>query len=178
MKNISSISMNGRDNFKASFQSQSFRFSTFEQARKMLFAIAALLSSDRDAISSRWSLRAAGILVLEPQSAAGLHPRCWSLRTQSTFWAAGHIYQILAMHDFATWTADSYVSSSRSFSSCFLSCTVSLHFFLAWGLCLIICNLLFEDRCPALIKTSNFENKLGLNFPWQPFFKHVGKAPA
>lgn len=51
-------------------------------------------------------------------------------------------------------------------------------FFLAWGLCLIICNLLFEDRCPGLIKTSNFENKLGLNFPWQPFFKHVGKALA
>jgi len=76
MKNISSISMTGRDNFKASFQSQSFRFSKFEQARKMLFAIAALLSSDRDAIGSQWSLRAAGILVVEPQSAAGLHPHC------------------------------------------------------------------------------------------------------
>lgn len=35
----------------------------------------------------------------------------------------------------------------------------------AIALSLIISNLLFEDRCPCLIKTSNFESKLGLNFP-------------
>lgn len=35
----------------------------------------------------------------------------------------------------------------------------------AAALSLIISNLLFEDRCPCLIKTSNFESKLGLNFP-------------
>lgn len=35
----------------------------------------------------------------------------------------------------------------------------------AVALGLIISNLLFEDRCPCLIKTSNFESKLGLNFP-------------
>lgn len=34
----------------------------------------------------------------------------------------------------------------------------------AVALGLIISNLLFEDRCPCLIKTSNFESKLGLNF--------------
>lgn len=43
------------------------------------------------------------------------------------------------------------------------SCPSLLSVAVAFGL--IISNLLFEDRCPCLIKTSNFESKLGLNFP-------------
>lgn len=35
----------------------------------------------------------------------------------------------------------------------------------AAALGLIISNLLREDRCPCLIETSNFQSKLGLNFP-------------